>query len=34
MAKGFWLTLAAIFPPYGMYLVIEKLAVMAGFVIW
>jgi hypothetical protein len=34
LAKGFWLTVAAIFTSYGMYLVVEKLAVMAGLVAW
>ena len=33
LAKGFWLTVAAIFTPYGAYLVVERLLIMAGWVV-
>lgn len=33
LAKGAWLTAAAVFfPPYAWYLVIERAMIMAGFV--
>lgn len=33
LAKGFWLTTAAIFfPPYGWYLIIERLMQMGGII--
>lgn len=33
MAQGFWLTaLAIFFPPYGWYLIIERLMRMAGII--
>lgn len=34
LAKGFWTTTAAIFfPPYALYLIVEKLMIMFGWVI-
>jgi len=31
LAKGFWMTWAALFPPYGIYLSVEKFAGLLGW---
>lgn len=32
LAKGFWSTLACTFPFYAWYLVVERVAIMTGFI--
>lgn len=31
LAKGFWLTVVAMFTPYGMYIVLEKIFLTIGW---
>lgn len=31
LAKGFWMTFSALFPPYGIYLSVEKFAGLLGW---